>query len=199
MVHDCTPGERAGPSGKPPPKEGCTDGVPPTSIAQLVRDYHEDVFRYAYRLVGQVSDAEDLSQQTFLVAQQKLDQIREGSKARQWLLAVLRSCFVKSRRRRRPLVAANLQVDLDQVCVRPPEREEVDSERLQAALGELPDQSRLMLVMFYFDELSYKEIAGELGLPMGTVMSRLSRAKVRLRELLTRQEKPACGPPTQSG
>ncbi|MFW6171544.1 MAG: RNA polymerase sigma factor [Planctomycetota bacterium] len=199
MVHDCTPGERAGPSGAPPATEGGTDVVPPPSIAQLVRDYHEDVFRYAYRLVGQVSDAEDLSQQTFLVAQQKLDQIREGSKARQWLLAVLRSCFVKSRRRRRPLVAGNLQVDLDQVYVQPPEREEVDSERLQAALGELPDQSRLMLVMFYFDEMSYKEIAGELGLPMGTVMSRLSRAKVRLRELLTRQEKPAYGPRTQSG
>ncbi|MGM0491083.1 MAG: RNA polymerase sigma factor [Planctomycetota bacterium] len=198
MVHDSTPAERAGPSSTPPSMEGGGDAAPPISIGRLVRDYHQDVFRYAYRLVGQVSDAEDLSQQTFLVAQQKLDQIRDGSKARQWLLAVLRSCFVKSRRRRRPMAAANLEVDLNQVCVKPPGHEEVDSELLQAALDELPDQYRLMLVMFYFDELSYKDMARELGLPLGTVMSRLARAKVRLRESLVRREKPACGTPSQN-
>lgn len=198
MVHDSNPGERADSSSMPPSAEGGEEADPPITIARLVRDYHEDVFRYAYRLVGQMSDAEDLSQQTFLVAQQKLEQIRDESKARQWLLAVLRSCFVKSRRRRRPTIAANLEVNLDQVFVKPPGGEEVDSERLQAALNELPDQSRLMLVMFYFDEFSYKDMARELSLPMGTVMSRLARAKVRLRESLMRGEKPAWGTPSQN-
>ena len=54
----------------------------------------------------------------------------------------------------------------------------------------LPDQQRLILVMFYFDDMSYKQIASELDVPMGTVMSRLARAKRRLRELLTEQHAP---------
>ena len=58
---------------------------------------------------------------------------------------------------------------------------EVDSERLQNALNELPDEFRLVLVMFYFDRCSYKEIAKELGIAQGTVMSRLARAKRQLR------------------
>jgi RNA polymerase sigma-70 factor (ECF subfamily) len=153
-----------------------------------VQAHHQAVFRYAYRLVGSVPDAEDLTQQTFLVAQQKLEQIREPEKADRWLFAVLRSCFLKNRRRRRPASAANLDMDMDSVAAEPPPDEAVDGELLQLVLGDLPDQQRLILAMFYFDQLSYKEIAEELDVPMGTVMSRLARAKGRLREaLLARQ------------
>lgn len=191
MADDSRPVERATADAQPPLEkpEGPAGGS--VDIAQLVRDYSGDVFRYAYRLVGQASDAEDLSQQTFLVAQQKISQIRDPNRSRQWLLAILRSCFIKSRRRRRPVAAGNLEVDLEQVVVGPPVDEELDSELLQAALNELPDQHRLMLVMFYYDELSYKEIAAELDVPMGTVMSRLARAKVRLRDVLVKQGQPA--------
>lgn len=62
--------------------------------------------------------------------------------------------------------------------------DDIDRERLQLALDELPDEYRLVVAMFYFEELSYKEIASELELPIGTVMSRLSRAKGRLRHRL---------------
>lgn len=158
------------------------------SIGQLVQDHHREVFRYAYRLVGRVPDAEDLTQQTFLIAQQKIGQIRDPRKASHWLMAVVRNCFLKSLRKRRPTLAAG--PELEHVSVEPPGAQDVDSELLQAALNELPDQHRLILVMFYFDELSYKEMASELEVPMGTVMSRLARAKVRLRELLMAREKP---------
>lgn len=164
---------------------GSQDAAGPLSIAQLVRAHHPSVFRYAYRLVGSVSDAEDLAQQTFLIAQQKIDQIREPEKADRWLFAVLRSCFLKNRRRRRPTSAANLDLDMDNVALQPPAGQEVDGELLQLALSELPDQHRLILVMFYFEDLSYKEIAAELQVPIGTVMSRLARAKGRLRERMT--------------
>ena len=60
-----------------------------------------------------------------------------------------------------------------------------DAEELQQVLGELHEDLRLILLMFYFEELSYKQIADELEIPIGTVMSRLSRAKQKLRERLS--------------
>ena len=60
----------------------------------------------------------------------------------------------------------------------------IDREELAAALDELPEESRLVLLMFYFEELSYQQIAEQLEIPMGTVMSRLSRAKEHLRRRL---------------
>ena len=65
-----------------------------------------------------------------------------------------------------------------------PKEPEIESEQLQAALNDMPEMSRVILVMFYFEERSYREIAQELALPIGTVMSRLARAKARLREQL---------------
>jgi RNA polymerase sigma-70 factor (ECF subfamily) len=69
-----------------------------------------------------------------------------------------------------------------------PDSLEVDTERLQIALNQLPDESRIVLVMFYFEDASYKEIAEQLQLKLGTVMSRLSRAKQRLRRLLAEND-----------
>jgi RNA polymerase sigma-70 factor (ECF subfamily) len=131
-----------------------------------------------------VADAEDLTQQTFLIAQQKLGQVRDTTKADRWLFAVARRCFSKNRRRRRPTAAANLELDMDAVAVEPHHGESIDRETLDLAMDQLPDTYRLILVMFYFDEFSYKKIAQELEIPMGTVMSRLARAKQRLREQL---------------
>ena len=186
MGDDSRPVDGPEPAAEFPVPSGDSQGAAPRlSIAQLVQAHHQAVFRYAYRLVGSVPDAEDLAQQTFLIAQQKINQIREPEKADRWLFAVLRSCFLKNRRRRRPTSAANLDLDIDNVAIEPPADQQVDGELLQLALDELPDQHRLILAMFYFDELSYKDIAGELDVPIGTVMSRLARAKGRLRQQLT--------------
>lgn len=159
--------------------------VPPSlTIQQVIDLHHLAVYRYAYRLTGRVADAEDLTQQTFLIAQQKLGQVRDTTKADRWLFAVARRCFSKNRRRRRPTAAANLELDMDAVAVEPHHGESIDRETLDLAMDQLPDTYRLILVMFYFDEFSYKKIAQELEIPMGTVMSRLARAKQRLREQL---------------
>ena len=69
----------------------------------------------------------------------------------------------------------------------------MDAARLQEALGELPPEFRAVLVMFYFDDCSYREIAEELQVPMGTVMSRLARAKRQLRARLFEAEATAAG------
>jgi len=152
-------------------------------IRGLVSEHYGDVYRYAYRLSGRQPDAEDLTQQTFLVAQAKLHQLREPAKAIRWLFAVLRSCFLKSVGRPRPVLIDATELTVEDIA-ESTEDSLIDQEALQFALRELPDDYRLVVLMFYFEELSYKEIAEVTGIPMGTVMSRLSRARQAFRGAL---------------
>ncbi len=153
-------------------------------ISQLVVEYHEDLFRYAYRLSGSQADAEDLTQQAYLIAQHKLGQLRNSDRARSWLFTVLRNCFLKSRRRKTIFSASSLQLDVDAIPDDYSSEDNVDREQLQLALNELAPEFRVVVTMFYFEQLSYKEIADQLQVPVGTVMSRLSRAKGHLRRRL---------------
>jgi len=150
-------------------------------IRQLVGTYYQSVFRYAFRLSRSEADAEDLAQQTFLIAQQKLHQVRDADKVGRWLFAVLRSCFFKSRRKEQRAMAAGIEIDVAEIPDGQGGDELIDQELLQTAIHELPEKFRLVLLMFYFEQLSYKEIAADLEISIGTVMSRLSRAKARLR------------------
>ena len=160
------------------------------NVAQLVAEHHQAVYRYAYRLTGSTQDAEDLAQQVFLVAQRKLGQLRKLDSARKWLFVILRHCFLRDRQRRRPVLAVDLKLNVDSIPADPP-GEEIDRDRLQRALDELPEAFRLVLVMFYFEDCSYREIAERLDVPIGTVMSRLARAKGHLRAILFEAERPA--------
>jgi len=153
-------------------------------IARLVAEHHAWVYRAAYRLCGSVADAEDLTQQTFLTAQRALAQLREPAAARGWLGAILRTGFLKGVRKRRPLAAESHDVDLQEFAGPIAEGPAIDGETLEGALAGLSDDSRLILTMYYFEELSYREIAAHLDVPIGTVMSRLSRAKEQLRRRL---------------
>jgi len=160
-------------------------------VAQLVAEHHPAVYRYAYRLSGSVHDAEDLTQHVFLIAQQKLGQLRRVESAQGWLFAILRNCFLKACQRQRPVPAANLQLDVETVAAEIPRDGEIDRERLQEAIDQLPAPFRVVLVMFYFEECSYRQIAEGLDLPIGTVMSRLARAKRHLRSRLFEPQQPA--------
>jgi RNA polymerase sigma-70 factor (ECF subfamily) len=160
-------------------------GTPPEwDLARLIHEHHGSLYRYAFRLTGNTADAEDLAQQTFVIAHEKLHQVRQAANVRGWLFAVLRNCFLKSRRRPRPLSGSGIDLDVRDVAEDAIAAETIDREQLQHALNALSDEFRLVLVMFYFEECSYKEIAEKLEIPLGTVMSRLSRAKQRLRERL---------------
>lgn len=156
-----------------------------TEITQLVLDYHREIYAYAYRLCGSVADAEDLAQTVFLTAHEKLDQLRDSGAARGWLYAILRSHFLKQVRKKRPVPAASLEMNFDDLACPVGDPIDIDREALQIALTELPELHRLVLVMFYFEQCSYQEIAERLEMPMGTVMSRLARAKARLRAHLS--------------
>jgi len=152
-----------------------------SDLAALIVAHHAAVYRYACRLCGCSTEAEDLAQQTFMIAQQKLHQLREPERAAAWLLAIVRSCFLKSLRKPRPTPAQDIELQVDQIADHAPELDRIDREELAAALATLPAEFRLILLMFYFEELSYQEIARQLNIPIGTVMSRLSRAKGHLR------------------
>jgi RNA polymerase sigma-70 factor (ECF subfamily) len=156
----------------------------PLDIVQLIREHHADVYRYAFRLAGRQTDAEDLAQQTFLIAQQKLHQVRDPGRARSWLFTVLRNCYLKQKRRPAPAILEEADRIADENPPGGRDAEWIDREWLQAALDQLADEHKVVLLMFYFEELSYKEMADRLGVPPGTVMSRLARAKGRLRALL---------------
>lgn len=153
-------------------------------VAQLVAEHYQAVYRFAYRLSGSAADAEDLTQQAFLVAQRKLAQLREDANARSWLFTILRNCFLKDCQRRRPVPVVDLQLSVDNIPIETPKEEEIDRQQLQEALDELSAGFRVVVVMFYFEDRSYREIAAELDLPIGTVMSRLARAKSFLRSKL---------------
>lgn len=165
-------------------------GQPPLpQMARLVVEHHASVYRYAVRLSGCPVEAEDLTQQTFLIAQQKWHQLRDPAKARSWLLSIVRSCFLKGLQRVRPLTGSDADVCLAEVPA-PAPPDEIDGEKLAAALSELPPEFRVVVLMFYFEELSYQAIAEQLGIPIGTVMSRLSRAKAHLRRRLSQTSPP---------
>lgn len=153
-------------------------------ISQLVDQHYEAVFRFAYRLSGTSHDAEDISQQAFLDAQRKLDTLREPERVRGWLFMIVRNLY----RRRIRDQATHGEVALE--VVSEPEGEEhpdqaLDSDSLQQVLNSLPEEFRSVLLLFYFREMSYREIAEQLEVPIGTVMSRLSRGKKQLRERLS--------------
>jgi RNA polymerase sigma-70 factor, ECF subfamily len=156
-------------------------------MERLVVEHHESLYRYAYRLVGDAPDAEDLVQQTFLMAQQRRHQLRDPGRVRSWLFAVMRSLFLKDCRRTTPVNASSLDAAPEEWMAKSEGEPDLDLEQLQLALREIPDESRVILMMFYFEQASYKEIAEQLELKMGTVMSRLARAKEKLRERLTRR------------
>ena len=148
-------------------------------VAELVEEHYQLLYRFAYRLSGSAADAEDLAQQAFLTAQAKLDQLRDADKARPWLLTIVRNAFLKKKRR----PTATTFESFDHLAAEPDGSLDgpLDSEELQLLLDEMPEEFRTTLVLFYFQEQSYKEIAEQMDVPIGTVMSRLSRGKAFLR------------------
>ncbi len=154
-------------------------------LERMVMDHHKEVYAYLFRLCGSAADVEDLTQQTFLAACECIDQLREPAKGRAWLLSIARSRFLKWIRKRGPITATDGDVDLEHFDDQLPKGDQIDGERLQQAMNQLPSAWRVVLTMYYFEQSSYRQIAAQLGLPIGTVMSRLARAKRKLRDLLT--------------
>ncbi len=151
------------------------------TVQRLVDDHYLALYRYAYRLSGSAADAEDLTQETFCKAQSHLSQLRDPSRAKPWLFSILRNAYLHRVRGDQNVCCLSLE-DVGDVAEPPAEPlPEVEPERLQQALGDLPEVFRTPLILFYFEDFSYRDIAEQMDLPLGTVMSRLARAKAYLR------------------
>jgi len=154
---------------------------PSHKIEELVEANYGALYRYAFRLSGSAAEAEDLTQDAFCQAQANLRQLREWDKARAWLFTILRNAYLHRMRDRKIENSVSLDCFGD-LPDRPNEPlQEIDPGRLQDALDELPEVFRTPVILFYFEEFSYRDIADQMGVPIGTIMSRLARAKAFLR------------------
>ena len=159
-----------------------------------VRQYQRLLFGIAYWWTGSRTDAEELTQEAFFQAYRSRSSLREIEAVKGWLVGILRHCYAQMYRKG----GSRMEMPLDEVMETSGETINLqsdganshDSLALHQALERLDERHRLPLVLFYFQELSYREIADTLELPLGTVMSRLSRARQLLHESLTRRVAP---------
>lgn len=157
---------------------------------QLVDAHYTPLFRFALSLTKNPSDAGDLTQQTFFIWAKQGHALREESKAKSWLFTTLYREFLRGRRRAERVTALE---DLGPAEADPPAPAVdvvtgMDASLVVEALQEVDEVYRAPLTLFYMQDFSYKEIADMLEVPIGTVMSRLSRGKAQLRAALARKE-----------
>ena len=154
-------------------------------LATVVDRFYRSLYRYALFLSHSEADAADLTQQTFFILSQQLDQIRDTSRIKCWLSTTLRREFLKTVRSRTCHREVEFKSDCHDLAAPDPNSlHGLDTEAVLKALTRLSETYRRVLQLFYLGELSYKEIASALEIPIGTVMSRLARGRDELRARL---------------
>ena len=139
--------------------------------------------RYARAMLGDRAAADDLVQDTLERAWSRFAQWRAGSDLRAWLFGIMHNLRV-DQLRRGSLPTHSLDDDAFEVPTRPTQSDRLEVMDLESALRQLPDDQREVLLLVALEEMSYAEIAAALGIPIGTVMSRLSRGRERLRQIM---------------
>jgi len=147
----------------------------------LVKLYYGDLYRFGLSLTGNETDAADLTQETFYIWANKGHQLRNAASVKGWLFTTLHREFLKTCRRRNRFLDESVEERLEDLPNVPANcAERADSQTLLRILGEIAEDFRAPLVLYYMEDLSYKEIADILALPLGTVQSRIARAKIQL-------------------
>ena len=157
-----------------------------SEFADLVDAHYQALFRFGMSLTRNVDRASDLVQETFCIWAAKGDQLRDRSKAKTWLFTTLHREFLNQRRRAAKFSDEPLDEETSAALIAPEEDAErqMDGQRAMELLGALNETYRAPLALFYLQQHSYKEIAEILEVPIGTVMSRLSRGKEMLRRTM---------------
>ena len=152
---------------------------------KLVEDFYMPLYRFALSLSRSESDAADLTQQTFFLWASKGHQLRDASKVKTWLFTSLYREFLGRKRHSDRFVEVEENTEAISAQAIPASVvEQLDGDIVQRALLSLEEIYRAPLTLFYLQQLSYKEIAETLEIPIGTVMSRISRGKAQLRKAL---------------
>lgn len=170
----------------------CSQGDRPSAgFEELAMPLFDSLYNFARWLVHEQSDADDLVQETYWKALLNFRSFHPGTNFRAWMFRILRNTFLNSCSRldRRRAVAMNSEEEGPELAVdrETPETiliEQLNRQLLQGAVDKLPPDFREALLLCEVEEMSYREIAEILSIPIGTVMSRLTRARRAVRESL---------------
>ena len=143
--------------------------------------------RYARAMLGDRAAADDLVQDTLERAWSRLFQWRAGSDMRAWLFGIMHNLRVDQLRRPRLATQSIGEDDFD-LPTRATQTDELELRDIESALNHLPDEQREVLLLVALEEMGYADIAATLGIPIGTVMSRLSRGRERLRLIMNGEQ-----------
>jgi RNA polymerase sigma-70 factor (ECF subfamily) len=138
--------------------------------------------RYARALVGDRAAADDLVQDTLERAWAKLHLYRRGTDLRAWLFTVMHNVHVNKVRAAR--ATDTLEEEMPELALRAPQSDALMVRDLDRSIARLPAEQRSVLLLVTLEDMSYDEVARTLGIPIGTVMSRLSRAREKLRAMM---------------
>ena len=145
--------------------------------------------RYARALTGERTSADDLVQDTLERAWAKLHMWRRGSDMRAWMFSIMHNTFINNIRKNH-LVTVSMDEDALEVPTRATHDDFLEMRDLASAIAKLPYEYREVILLIGLEQMSYEEVAKVLGIPMGTVMSRLSRGRERLRVLMAGESAP---------
>jgi RNA polymerase sigma-70 factor (ECF subfamily) len=161
------------------------------ALNELIRKYQDRTYVYAYRLTRNQDDACDVVADAFLRVNNAIKNFKGNSAFSTWLYRIVTNCYLDRRKR------DNVQHEQEEITREiedPGDTPDESAERnqrevmLQKALNKLPEFQKAMIIMFHAEQQTYEEIAEALDLPLGTVKSRLNRARISLRELLVENE-----------
>jgi len=152
---------------------------------QAVNSFYEGLYRFAFSLCGNTDDACELTQETFVRLLTKGGQLRDRSKMKAWLFTTLYRIYLGWKRRevRHPHVEID-SVEDELPPVTPETVDKLETEAVSRSLLALEERYRVPLALHYFENHSYREISRLLDIPVGTIMSRLSRGKELMRKSL---------------
>ncbi|MFO0934737.1 MAG: sigma-70 family RNA polymerase sigma factor [Planctomycetota bacterium] len=177
-----------------------SDAAEPTEFERTALPFLPDCYAFALSLTRDATDAEDLVQETFLRAQRSFDQFEPGTHAKAWLFTILRRLHIDRHRRMKVRPSYQPEEEMEVLAVARTEEPAaslppgVEPGDVLAALDEVPDPFRLAVRLRDIDGFPYQEIGRILGVPPGTVMSRIHRGRESLKQaLVLRMERRAAG------
>lgn len=163
---------------------------------KLAESHTKFLYNMAMRYTGNSYDAEDLVQETYFIAFKQFEQLRDEAKFKNWVFKILRNTYLKNLRQNAQSKETeydegidylqSLENSVEQIDVAEIYEQKVESNQIQQLLDELPEKHKSPLLLYYMSGMSYREIAETLDLPIGTVMSRLSRGKQILKKKVLR-------------
>jgi RNA polymerase sigma-70 factor (ECF subfamily) len=168
------------------------------AFGELVRRYQDRLFNTVYRLVGNAEDAQDVVQDAFIHAYQSLDRFKGDSQFFTWLYRIAVNAAISQRRKQRVTLSIHHGAGEDPQRLEPADPSEFgrpgqaleraeEERRIQGALNRLSPEHRAVLILKDMEGQKYETMAEILQVPIGTIRSRLHRARIELRELLERE------------